>query len=139
MILAFLVWKAVSSLLRYDLESDKTIKFKKADTEFNDPIRPHSKSFYTYMQLAFMTTPNRQKQLVNQLSERLKETRELKYHIPQENISSNLSLLIEDPETWLKNIQQKTVVLRLNRKKITSDILYDEIFKILFSCVIIFD
>ena len=131
LILAFLVWKAINSILTNELDVSNKYQFKKGDTEFKDPFRTHSKSFYTYMQLAFMTTPNRQKQLVNQLSDRINETKNAKIHVSQNNFSPSLSLLLEDPETWLTNILKSTHTIRIKRKKITSDILYDEIIKIL--------
>ena len=131
MILAFFVWRAIKSFWSLEIDMSQKHQFRKGETEYQDPVRPHSKSFYTYMQLAFMTTPNRQRQLVKQLSERLKETKELHSQISNKKVSSNLSLLMEDPEEWLKNTQKKMSTPRISRRKPFSDIIYEEILQIL--------
>ncbi|MHA1443405.1 MAG: hypothetical protein ACTSR4_01460 [Candidatus Hodarchaeales archaeon] len=78
-----------------------------------------------------MTTPNRQRLLVKQLSERIKETKEMNLQVSNKEISSNLSLLMEDPEEWLKNTQKKMSSTRITRRKPFSDIMYEEILQIL--------
>ncbi|MHA1236529.1 MAG: hypothetical protein ACTSQ9_02580 [Candidatus Hodarchaeales archaeon] len=131
MILAFFVWRAIKSFWSLEIDVSQKYQFRKGETEYRDPIRPHSESFYTYMQLAFMTTPNRQQQLVKQLSERIKETKEMNMQVSNKEISSNLSLLMEDPEEWLKNTQKKMSPPRITRRKPFSDIMYEEILQIL--------
>jgi len=139
MILAFFVWRAIKSFWSQEIDVSKNFHFKKGDTEYKDPARPHSKSFYTYMQLAFMTTPNRQQELVKLLSIRLKETKELHTHTSKKKLSSNVTLLMEDPEEWLKNAQKKMSSPRFNRRKFSSDILYEEILQILTEVNSIYD
>lgn len=131
MILAFFVWRAIKSFWSLEIDTSQNYQFRKGETEYQDPLRPHSKSFYTYMQLAFLTTPNRQRQLVKELSERVKETNKLHTQVSRKKYSSNLSLLMEDPEEWLKNAQKKMSSTRINRRKLSSDILYEEILQIL--------
>ena len=131
MILAFFVWRAIKSFWSLEIDVSQKYQFRKGETEYRDPVRPHSKSFYTYMQLAFMTTPNRQRQLVKQLSERIQETKEIHAQVSNKKISSNLSLLMEDPEEWLKNAQKKMSSQRITRQKTLSDIIYEEILQIL--------
>jgi len=131
MILAFFVWRAIKSFWSLEIDVSQKYQFRKGETEYRDPIRPHSESFYTYMQLASMTTPNRQQQLVKQLSERIKETKEMNMQVSNKEISSNLSLLMEDPEEWLKNTQKKMSSPRITRRKPFSDIMYEEILQIL--------
>ena len=131
MILAFFVWRAIKSFWSLEIDVSQKYQFRKGETEYRDPVRPHSESFYTYMQLAFMTTPNRQRQLVKQLSERIQETKEIHAQVSNKKISSNLSLLMEDPEEWLKNAQKKMSSQRITRQKTLSDIIYEEILQIL--------
>jgi hypothetical protein len=131
MILAFFVWRAIKSLWLQEIDLSDIYQFRKGDTEYRDPIRPYSKSFHTYMQLAFMTTPYGQRQLVKQLSDRIKETNELYPSVSQKTHSASLSLLMEDPEEWWKNTQKRILSLRINRRKLFSDILYEEILQIL--------
>ena len=139
MILAFFVWRAIKSFWPQEMDINQKYTFKKGETEYRDPVRPHSESFYAYMQLAFMTTPNRQKQLVKQLSERLKETNRLHTNVSQKRFSSNLSLLVEDPEEWLQNTQKKISSPRITRRKLYSDILYEEILQILIEVESLYD
>ncbi|MCK4848235.1 MAG: hypothetical protein KAT16_04350 [Candidatus Heimdallarchaeota archaeon] len=138
-ILVFLVWRAIRSFWSQEIYVRRKHQFIKGKTEYWDPARPYSESFYAYLQLAFMTTQNRQQQLVKQLSDRLKETKELHPQVPNKTLSSNLSLLMEDSEEWLKNVQKKISSIRSKRRKLSSDILYEEILQILIEVNSLYD
>ena len=130
-ILAFFVWRAIKSVWSKDVDISQKYQFKRGEAEYRDPARPHSKSFTTYMQLALVTTYNSQLELVEKLSDRLNETNELHILVSKKDLSPNLSLLMEDPEEWLKKTQKKVSSTKMKRRKLSSDILYEEIFKIL--------
>jgi hypothetical protein len=139
MLLVFLSWRSIRSFWSQEFDLSQPIKLKKGTTVFKDPIRPHSKSFYTYLQLAFMTTPNRQKRLVQMLSERLKDS--LEYH-PQystKKMSKDLELLINDPNQWLQTQYSKISISRFSRNKIGSDILHKRIIELLVEVKDIYD
>ncbi len=131
MALAFLSWRAIRSFWSREYDLSQKYKLTKGPLTFNDPIRPHSRSFYTYLQLAFMTTPNRQKRLVNVLSDRLKEALEDHPHFSTRNTSKELEMLINDPEHWLQIQNEKISYSRFSRKKENTDILHNQIIKLL--------
>ncbi|MHA2174654.1 MAG: hypothetical protein ACXABI_07485 [Candidatus Hodarchaeales archaeon] len=139
MLLVFLSWRSIRSFWSQEFDLSQPIKLKKGTTVFKDPIRPHSKSFYTYLQLAFMTTPNRQKRLVQMLSERLKDS--LEYHPQYSNkkMSKDLELLINDPNQWLQTQYSKISISRFSRNKIGSDILHKRIIELLVEVKDIYD
>ena len=139
MILAFFSWRAIRSFWSQEYDISQKYRLKKGATIFKDPIRPHSKSFYTYLQLAFMTTPNRQQRLVKILSDRLKESIEMHPNYTSQVMSKDLELLINDPDQWLRNQYTKISYSRFSRNKITSDILHDQIIKLLTEVKNVYD
>lgn len=130
-ILSFLVWRAIRSIWSQDIDISQIYQFRRGDSEYRDPARSHSKSFAKYMQLALIPTANSQLALVEKLSELLNENNEINVIISKRDLSSNLLLLLEDPEEWLNKTRKKSYSGRLLRRKKSSEILYEEIMKIL--------
>ena len=139
MMLAFFTWRAIRSFWSQQYDVSKKFMLKKGAIRFKEPIRPHSKSFYAYLQLAFMTTPNRQQRLVKIISARLKESLELYPYYSPEKMSKELELLIEDPQLWLQKQYKKQPFSRFSRRKMTADILHDQIIKLLTEIKDIYD
>lgn len=130
-ILSFLVWRAVRSIWSQDIDISQIYQFRRGDSEYRDPARSHSKSFAKYLQLALIPTANSQLALVEKLSELLNENNEIELIVSKRVLSPSLSLLLEDPEGWLKIIRKKSSSGGLKRRKKSSKILSEEILKIL--------
>jgi hypothetical protein len=139
MMLAFFTWRAIRSFWSQQYDLSQKYKLKKGATEFHDPIRPHSKNFYAYLQLALMITPNRQERLTKIISKRLKEFLELYPYYSPQKMSEELELLINEPNKWLKNQYEKHAISRFSRKKVTADFLHDQIIKLLTEIEDIYD
>jgi hypothetical protein len=131
MILSFLVWRAVRSFWSQNTDNSQMYQFRRGDSEYQDPVRSYSKSFSNYMQLALIPTANNQLALVVKLSELLNENFQVKLIVSETVLSPSLSLILEDPERWLKKIREKNPSEGRNRRKQTSKILSEEILKIL--------
>ncbi len=131
LILSFLVWRAIRSIWSQDIDISQIYQFRRGDSEYRDPARSYSKSFTSYLQLALIPTANSQLALVEKLSELLNENNQIRFFVSKRDLSSNLSLLLEDPEEWLKNTRKKSSSGRFKRRKESSEILYEEILKIL--------
>ncbi len=103
--------------------------FKKGKTEYIEPPRPHSKTFGDFLQLALMSTPNRQKKLTQVFSLLIKEYIESEDHTG--NYSENLTLLLNDPNKWILDQHDQINRTNLSRNRYTSDILYEQFIQIL--------
>jgi hypothetical protein len=130
-ILSFLVWRAVRSIWSQDTDIRQNYQFRRGDSEYQDPARSYSKLFTNYFQLALIPTVNGQLALVTKLSELLNENNEIKLITSKNVLSPSLSLILEDPEGWLKNIWEKSSSEGLKRGKQSSKIISEEILKIL--------
>ncbi len=103
--------------------------FKKGKTEYIEPPRPHSKTFGDFLQLALMSTPNRQKKLTQVFSLLIQENIEIGEHTGK--YSENLILLVNDPNKWLLDQHNQISRTNLSRERYTSDILYEQFIQIL--------
>ena len=130
-VLSFLVWRAVRSIWSQEMDISQIYHFRRGASEYWDPARSHSKSFAKYLELALTPTKNSQYALVEKLSELLNENTEITSTVSKKDLSPNLTLLLEDPEKWLNVTWRKGSSGRLKRKRKSSEILYEEIFKIL--------
>lgn len=106
-----------------------THSFEKGKTEYTEPPRPHSKTFGDFLQLALMSTPNRQKKLTQVFSLLIQEYIEIGEH--NGKYSENLTLLINNPNQWLQDQHDHIKRTNLSRKRYTSDILYERFIEIL--------
>ena len=130
-ILLFLVWRAIRSIWSQDVDMSQIYQFRRGDSEYRDPARSHSKSFSKYLELALMPTKISQLELVEKLRELINENNEIALLVSKRDLSPNLSLLLEDPEAWLMITRKKRSFGRLKRRKKSSEILFEEILKIL--------
>ena len=135
-ILSYLVWRPVRSIWSQDIDESQTYQFRRGISEYRDPARSHSESFAKYLKLVLIPTEYSQLALVEKLIELLNEN---SLFASKRDLSPNLSLLMEDPEEWLKNTQKKSSSGRLKRRKESSKILYEEISKILTEVDTLYD
>lgn len=100
--------------------------------------RPLSSNFKKYLQLALMSTPTRQKQLTELFSDSIKEYLELRPQPRSRQFSEGLNLLINDPSSWLQH-QYDNIAGKHQKKKSTSEFLYEEYIAILLELEILLD
>lgn len=128
--LLFFGLRAIYSHWLKDIEHPDVHIYRKGNTEYNEPLRPHSKTFNDLVKLAIMSTPHRQRQLAQTFSQLLNET--INYDLYSKNaISESLKSLMDNPDTWLDQIYYEIEQSSKLKKKSTSEFLYNRFIQIL--------
>lgn len=128
--LLFFGLRAIYSHWLKDIEHPDVHIYRKGNTEYNEPLRPHSKTFSDLVKLAIMSTPHRQRQLTRSFSQLLNETINHNLYSKQE-ISESLKSLMDNPDTWLDQIYDEISRSSELKKKYTSDILHNRFIQLL--------
>ncbi|MFX0182618.1 MAG: hypothetical protein ACFE95_05995 [Candidatus Hodarchaeota archaeon] len=133
-------WRAINSYWLKQETTRESNKFKKGSIKYIESPRPLSSNFKKYLQLALMSTPTRQKQLTELFSDSIKEYLELYPQPRKRQFSEGLNLLINDPSSWLQYQHDNIASLsKHQKKKSTSDFLYEEYISILLELEILLD
>ncbi|WP_455139679.1 hypothetical protein [Candidatus Hodarchaeum mangrovi] len=128
--LLFFGLRAIYSHWLKDIEYPDVHNYRKGNTEYKEPPRPHSKSFSDLVELAIMSTPHRQRQLARTFSQLLNET--LNHDLFTENLmSESLKSLIDNPDRWLDQMYDEISRSSELKKKFTSEILHNHFIQLL--------
>ncbi len=99
--------------------------FKKGQTEYFEPSRPHSDIFHDYLKLALMSTGHRQHEFSRLVSNMIKEQIEEKSAVTYHNCSDSLALLLTNPKSWL--ISKLEMIEIPNKQK--KDLIFEFLFQ----------
>jgi hypothetical protein len=133
-------WRAINSYWLNQETTRELNQFKKGKIKYLESPRPLSSNFKKFLQLALMSTPTRQKQLTELFSDSIKEYLEVRPQPRSTQFSEGLNLLINDPISWLQHQYDNIASLsKHQKKKSTSDFLYEEYIVILLELEILLD
>ncbi|MHA2243536.1 MAG: hypothetical protein ACXADY_01070 [Candidatus Hodarchaeales archaeon] len=105
--------------------------FEKAETEYKEPSRPHSKTFNDFLQLASSVHERRHEILTQTLSQLINDYINFKNYNGNLVFSENLNLFISDPKGWYRHQSTPITRSREFRKKKSSDIFHTHLIEIL--------